>query len=105
MQLEGAQQEAETEQDQGSRQRQLQKQLQQLKAEGQALAGTVAALCSQALGLGTSQSVLHEIQRCLQRWGSSFVLSYPAMCASWASQGPARRHPGILRQGLVPSAS
>ncbi|XP_040854019.1 spectrin beta chain, non-erythrocytic 5-like [Ochotona curzoniae] len=70
VQLEGAQQEAETEQDQGSRQRQLQKQLQQLKAEGQALAGTVAALCSQALGLGTSQSVLHEIQRCLQRFES-----------------------------------
>ncbi|XP_058521995.1 spectrin beta chain, non-erythrocytic 5 [Ochotona princeps] len=70
VQLEGAQQETETEQDQGSRQRRLQKQLQELEAEGQALAGTMAALCPQALGLGTSQSVLHEIQKCLQRFES-----------------------------------
>lgn len=68
-QLEGAQQDAEARQDPGSS-RWLQRRLCQLEAEGQMLADKMAALCSQAHGAGTSQSILDETQRCLQRFQS-----------------------------------
>ncbi|XP_062061690.1 spectrin beta chain, non-erythrocytic 5 [Lepus europaeus] len=66
-QLEGAQQDTEARQDPGSSRR-LQIRLCQLEAEGQVLAGKMAALCSQTHGVGTSQSILDETQRCLQRF-------------------------------------
>lgn len=71
-QLEGALRSAETGQDLGSSRR-LQKQHGQLESKSQALASRMAALVSQAHQGLTSQTVMEETQKYLQR--------YPLVCS------------------------
>lgn len=71
-QLEGALRSAETGQDLGSSRR-LQRQHSQLESKSQALASKMAALVSQAHRGLTSQTVMEETQKYLQR--------YPLVCS------------------------